>query len=118
MRSKASHKRSYAGFVGAQGGAPAAPVNTAVPTITGTLVVGETLAASTGTWSGKEAPSHFDYQWKADGAAIAGARGKSFGLTEAEEGKSIMVTVTAFNWKGSASATSEATAAIEAAEEE
>jgi hypothetical protein len=118
MRSKASHKHSYAGFVGAQGGAPSAPVNTAVPTITGTLTVGETLIASTGTWTGKEPPSHFDYQWKADGVAIAGARGKSFGLTEAEEAKSITVTVTAFNWKGSTSATSQPTAEIEATEEE
>ena len=117
MRSKASHKRSYAGFVGAHGGAPAAPTNSAVPTITGTAMVGETLTASNGTWAGKEPPTGFAYQWKAGGTNIAGATAKTYLLTEDEEGKAITVTVTASNWKGSASATSSATSAVAAAEE-
>jgi hypothetical protein len=116
MRSKASHKHSYAGFVGAQGGVPAAPTNSAVPTITGTPTVGETLTASNGTWTGKEPPTNFSYQWKAGGVSIAGATAKTYALTEAEEGKAITVTVTAKNWKGSASATSSATAAVDPAE--
>lgn len=119
MRSKASHQRSYAGFVGAQGGAPAAPVNTVAPAITGTATVGEALTTSNGTWTGKEPPSNFAYQWKAAGANIAGATTKTYTLTEAEVGKAITVTVTARNWKAAASATSSATAAVaEAVEEE
>lgn len=117
MRSKASHKRSYAGFLGAQGGAPAAPVNTVAPAITGTPTVGETLTASNGTWTGKEPPVTFAYQWEAGGVDIAGATAKTYTLTEAEVGKAVTVTVTAKNWKGSASATSAATAAVAAAEE-
>jgi hypothetical protein len=117
MRSKASHKRSYAGFVGAQGGAPTPPVNTVAPAITGTPTVGETLTTSNGTWTGKEPPANFAYQWKAGGVNIAGATAKTYTLTEAEVGKAITVTVTARNWKGPTSATSAATAAVEAAEE-
>lgn len=112
MRSKASHKRSYAGFVGAEGGAPVAPANTAVPAITGTATVGETLTASSGTWTGREAPDTFAYQWLADGVAIGGATASTFLLTESELGAAITVTVKASNWKGSASATSAATAAV------
>ncbi len=117
MRSKADHKRSYAGFVGAQGGAPTAPANSVAPTITGTPTVGETLTANNGTWTGREAPATFAYQWKADGENIAGATAKTYTLTEAEEGETITVTVTASNWKGSTSATSTATSAVAAAEE-
>jgi hypothetical protein len=112
MRSKASHKRSYAGFVGAQGGAPAAPANSVLPAITGTAAVGQTLTASNGTWTGKEPPTNFAYQWKAGGVNIAGATARTYLLTAAELGDAITVTVTASNWKGSASATSAATAAV------
>lgn len=115
MRSKADHKRSYAGFLGAEGGAPTAPANSVLPVITGTATVGETLTASTGTWTGKEAPANFTYQWEADAAAIDGARASTYELTAAEEGAEITVTVSAANWKGSASATSAATSAVAAA---
>lgn len=111
MRSKASHQRSYAGFVGAQGGAPVAPANTVLPAISGTATVGQTLTASDGTWTGREAPK-LAHQWKAGGAPIVGATAKSYVLTAAEVGKTITVTVTAANWKGAASATSAATAAV------
>ena len=115
MRSKASHQRSYAGFLGAQGSAPVAPANTVLPAITGTPTVGETLTTSNGTWTGKEAPANFAYQWKAGGAAIVGATAASYVLTVAEEGEVVTVTVTASNWKGSAAVTSAATAAVAAA---
>jgi hypothetical protein len=116
MRSKASHKRSYAGFVGAQGGAPAAPVNTTLPSITGTLKVGETVTIVPGVWTGKEQPK-LRHQLLADGVAIAGATGATFTLTEAQEGKPLTVTEVAANWKGAAQVTSVPTAAVEAAEE-
>jgi hypothetical protein len=112
MRSKADHKRSYAGFLGAEGGAPEAPENTVLPAITGTATVGETLTASAGTWTGREEPETFAFQWESDGADIDGATEATYDLTEAEEGAVITVTVTASNWKGSAAATSAATAAV------
>ncbi|WP_406871616.1 hypothetical protein WHT83_14950 [Aminobacter sp. P9b] len=114
MRSKAQHKRSYAGFVGAQGGAPVAPANTVAPSITGTAQVGQTLTAANGTWTGREAPS-LVRAWKANGVAIPGATAATYVPVVGDVGKTITVTVTATNWKGSASATSAATAAVIAA---
>src|SRR6266516_365609 len=42
--------------------ANAAPKNTAVPTISGTTRVGQTLTASTGSWSGS--PTSYAFQWQ------------------------------------------------------
>lgn len=109
------NKRSYAGYIGSMGGVPAAPVNSSIPTITGTPRVGQTLTAANGAWSGIPAPT-FARQWKADGVNIATATGTTYILTEAELGKVITVTVTGTNTAGNASATSTATAAVIAAE--
>src|SRR5918912_720710 len=40
----------------------AAPTNTALPQITGTVQAGQTLSASTGTWSGS--PTTYGYGWQ------------------------------------------------------
>lgn len=106
-----SPQRSMSGFIGATGGLPAAPANTAVPTITGTATNGSTLTAGNGTWTGREAPS-FSYQWKRNGAAVAGRTAQTYLLGAADVGTTITVTVTGTNWAGSASATSAATAAV------
>lgn len=54
-----------------------APVNTAIPVISGTLEVGETLTASTGTWTGT-APITYTYQWKRNGVDIPGATNSTY----------------------------------------
>ena len=41
------------------------PVNTALPVISGSTVVGQTLATTSGTWTGFPAPG-FTYQWQRD----------------------------------------------------
>lgn len=87
-----------------------APVSTAVPTISGQAVQGQTLTATNGTWLYN--PTAFADQWKANGTAIAGATTPSYLLTASEVGKTITVTVTASNTAGSASATSAATASV------
>lgn len=99
------------------GGSPAPdpsepPVNTALPSITGTPTVGQTLTAVDGSWSGGPTLTR---QWRRNGAAIAGATGSTYLLVSADLGASISVTVTATNIAGSTSATSAGTAAVAAA---
>lgn len=101
----------------AETAAVALPVITAssAPTITGSLVVGSTLTASTGDWSPAD-ELVFSYSWSASGEVIAGATGSTLALTPAQEGKAITVTVTASRagYTGAA-ATSAATAAVQPA---
>src|SRR5712691_3054407 len=47
----------------AQGGRKAAPANTSLPAISGTAREGETLTASSGSWSGTN-PITFTYRWQ------------------------------------------------------
>lgn len=67
--------------------------NTKAPTIAGTAKVGQTLAATPGTWS----PSSVNvaYQWLRDGKAIKGATRPKYKLVAADAGKKIAVKVTA-----------------------
>lgn len=91
-----------------------APVNTAVPTISGTAQVGQTLASTTGTWTGSPAPT-YSRQWLRNGAAISAATGASYVPTTDDIGATISLRVTATNSEGAATATSAATAAVIAA---
>jgi len=91
--------------------AATAPVNTALPVIGGTAVVGKTLTCSTGTWSGT-APITYTYQWLRNGVAISGATKSSYTLTTSDLLKTISCKVTAKNSKGSAAATSKTVAII------
>ncbi len=94
----------------------AAPVNTAPPTISGTPQVGQTLTASTGTWSNN--PTSFAYQWlrcnPGGNGCTNGANGtqKTYTLVGADAGRTMRVRVTATNADGSASAESAQTAII------
>ena len=54
-----------------------APVNTTAPSISGTPEVGQTLTASTGTWTGT-APITYTYKWKRNGVDIPGATGSTY----------------------------------------
>jgi polysaccharide biosynthesis protein PslG len=95
------------------------PVNTALPAISGTTQVGQTLASSTGTWSGS--PSSYAYQWTrcdSTGAAcanITGATAASYALTTTDAGHALRVTVTASSTGGSAAAVSAATLSVTSA---
>lgn len=85
-----------------------APANTALPTISGTTELGQTLTATTGTWS--NSPTSYAYQWYRGGVTIGGATSSTYVLQAADAGTTITVTVTATNAAGSASATSAGTA--------
>ena len=94
------------------GAAVAPPVNTVAPAITGTAEQGQTLTASTGTWSGTPT---YAYQWKRGGGNIGGATASTYVLTGTDAGATITVTVTATNAGGSTSATSSSAVVVVAA---
>ena len=97
----------------------AAPVNTSLPTISGTAQVGQTLTAGNGTWS--NAPTSFAYQWvRCNGggnscASVANGTQQTYTLVGADAGRTMRVRVTATNADGSSSAQSAQTAMVAAA---
>jgi hypothetical protein len=95
--------------------ATAAPANMSPPAITGTAQAGQTLTATTGTWSGS--PTSYAYQWQrcSTCTAIAGATASSYTVQTADVGSTLTVSVTATNSGGSATATSTPTAAVTSA---
>ena len=94
------------------------PTNSAPPTISGSTVVGSTLTATQGTWTGTG--NTYAYQWQrcnATGAAcvaISGATAQTYVLVAADAADTIRVVVTATNATGSATATSAQTAVVTA----
>src|SRR5206468_1604708 len=78
---------------------PTPPVNTSPPTITGTPQDGQTLSASTGSWSGTQ-PITYGYQWQrcdsggANCAPITGATGPTYTATSADVGRTLRVVAT------------------------
>jgi hypothetical protein len=89
--------------------APAAqgPTNTALPTVSGAATQGQTLTATSGSWTGT--PTGYGYQWadcNSSGASctnISGAISNSYTLTSTDVGNTVRVAVTATNSGGSAS---------------
>ena len=98
----------------------AAPVNTAVPAITGTAKDGQTLTSMTGTWTGTT-PISYTRQWRrcdtagVNCADISGATATTYVLGAGDVGQTIKVVIGASNTAGSASAASAATATVTAA---
>lgn len=82
------------------------PVNTVLPSISGTGGVGIQLTASSGTWTGGSLS--YGYQWKKAGVDIGGATSNTYTPVSGDFNASITVTVTATNTEGSVSATSAA----------
>ena len=80
------------------------PVNTVVPTISGTALIKQVLTVSdTGTWLG--APT-FTYQWQHNGVNIAGASGPSYETIYIDGAATITRNVTGHNSFGTAMGTS------------
>jgi hypothetical protein len=86
-------------------GGLAAPVNTALPTVSGIAVVGETLSANAGTWSGNPHAT-FTYAWASAGTPVPGATTSSYAVLVGDVGNNITVAVTGANSQGQSSATS------------
>lgn len=89
-----------------------APVNTAVPTVSGTPTIGAVLTSTTGTWTGAPAPT-YAYQWQRGTTNISGATSSTYTLVAADVNNTIRCRVTATNVAGSASAFSANTLAIQ-----
>jgi hypothetical protein len=95
------------------------PSTTSPPTISGTPQQGQTLSASTGSWSGTT-PLSYAYQWQrcnSSGAScvpVAGATSNSFLLGSVDVGSTMRVSLTASNSAGSATASSAATDVVAA----
>jgi hypothetical protein len=88
-----------------------APLNTAVPTISGTVTIGSTLTTTNGTWTGTPTPT-FAYQWQRATTNISGATSSTYVVQLADAGNTIRCVVTATNAAGSASANSANTASV------
>lgn len=97
----------------------AAPASTSPPTIAGTAAVGQTLTASSGSWSGT-APITYAYQWQlcnssgGSCSSVAGASAATFVVPSSAAGYTIRVAVTASNAAGSATASSSPTGVVPA----
>ncbi|HUZ81258.1 MAG TPA: hypothetical protein VMU73_03355, partial [Gaiellaceae bacterium] len=108
---------AVAGFSNAA--SSAVPVNTAEPKISGTAQVGQTLTASSGTWSSSTTIT-YAYQWrrcdaKGNGCAnIGGADSSSYLVRNADVGTTLRIRVTAKNTDGSATSTSNQTNVVTA----
>ncbi|MFZ4569474.1 MAG: hypothetical protein ACOYND_10595, partial [Bacteroidota bacterium] len=109
-----------AGFDGSLGFWPSsvvsssAPSNSAVPSLRGTVALGQTLTTTDGTWSGSPTPT-FSYKWqRADTASgtysdISGATSSTYTVTASDAGKYLRSVATATNSAGTSSKESAAT---------
>jgi hypothetical protein len=92
------------------------PVNTAPPTISGTAQTGQTLSASTGSWT--ESPTNYTYQWQRCNSAgascspISGAKAQAYAVSSPDVGSTLRVSVTASNSAGSSTPASSAQTAV------
>lgn len=97
--------------------APARPVNTSPPSISGTAQQGQTVTASAGSWTGTP-PLAYAYQWRrcdsggSNCTDIAGATAQAYSVASADVGGTLRVAVTASNAGGSTTATSAATSTV------
>jgi thermitase len=111
---------AYRAVSALQGGSQTvrAPVNSSPPTASGAAQSGQTLTASTGTWSGS--PTSYAYRWQRCDVSgtgctnLAGASSSTYTLTSADVGYTMAVTVTAANGGGSTAATSAPTGVVAA----
>jgi hypothetical protein len=94
----------------------AAPTNTTLPSISGTVQQGLTLTANHGTWTAS--PTGYGYQWQdcdSQGNSctnIPGATSQTYTPTSTDVGDTIAVTVTATNTGGSVSRASAKTGIV------
>ncbi|HJQ07351.1 MAG TPA: S8 family serine peptidase [Nocardioides sp.] len=95
---------------------PSAPAPVTAPTVSGSAQSGQTLTATSGSWS--NSPTSYAYRWqRCDGtgagcADVAGATTATYLLSSADVGSTVRVVVTASNAGGSTSAASVPTSVV------
>jgi alpha-tubulin suppressor-like RCC1 family protein len=95
------------------------PTNSELPTILGSLNVGKSLSASSGSWEGPS-PLSYTYQWQDCGHSgasctdIAGAESSTYRIPSSELADTLRAVITATNSAGSTSATSATSTPVEA----
>jgi len=90
------------------------PANTVLPSISGVAQQGQTLDATTGTWSGDPTPT-YTYQWERCTSScgdISGATASSYVVSVDDVGYTLDVVVTATNAGAAVAATSDPTATV------
>jgi hypothetical protein len=90
-----------------------APLNTALPTISGIPQVGQTLTATSGTWA--NIPTSITYLWIRSGVGIPGATASTYVPVLADVGLRLTLYVTAINGFGPSAHTTTVTGVIAAA---
>ncbi|HKI91674.1 MAG TPA: hypothetical protein VJ986_05195 [Gaiellaceae bacterium] len=97
--------------------AASGPVNTALPAISGSPMVGQKLTADSGAWSG-DSPITFSYRWlrcNSGGSScstISRATGKTYTLRSRDAGHTLRFRVKATNSAGAATVRSAATGVV------
>ena len=91
------------------GCAEAAPVNTSLPAISGTLESGQTLTATPGSWTdGGATITSYSYQWllclQYECPEIAGANSSTYTIQGADDYEQLAVAVTAYDSAGESTA--------------
>ncbi|WP_395690833.1 hypothetical protein [Nocardioides sp.] len=92
---------------GGGGGTGDGPNNEALPSITGTPEVGNTLTCHRGSWQTSGGTISYSYSWRRDGSPISGATRSTYLVVDADEGARLTCRVTAVDLNGSTWATSE-----------
>jgi len=109
---------TVAGLALAANASAAAPSNTALPAVSGTAKVGQTLTVSNGSWTGS--PTDYSYQWQSCTSSssctnIAEATGNTYVARDRDVGRTLRAVVTATNADGLSTANSNQTSSVAAA---
>jgi len=97
---------------------PGAPSEKAPPTISGRAEAGQTLTATTGTWTGTQ-PISFTFKWQTCNSSVSscaanGATGNTYTIPASEVGKRLRVRVIAKNSAGETAGLSDPTDVVKA----
>jgi len=110
---KAADTAKYATAIAGHIGTELSPIVVLLPTVTGTARGGQTLTAKPGAWTAADAT--FSYQWQRCNAArsncadVSGATRKTYAVTPADAGSTLLVVVKATTRFGSSTAPSKPT---------